>query len=147
MASSRITAASPPRRHAATCFLLPWNKQTENLKKKSEVCFWSERTLVTLRLEMIDFVLSLWWYWEDSRFVRIGWVFHRDRKWVAVTNTMTTQRLFHVYFFFNFCTFAGDLFCCYWIIWSIWLADETAACMMSPWRCQTFVQPLFQWMI
>lgn len=143
-----------PHRHvclATTRFLYLWKKKKKDWRKKKSrrrLVSWSERALVTLRWWFPLFLvfISEEWFWRRLMILRgftlcSDWLcVVRNRKWVAVTNTMMTQRLFHD--FFLFVHFKVFFFLFYWIIltrrstswrrvaanvWDIF----TAACMMS----------------
>lgn len=118
-ANAKITAATSciTRHHvclATTRFLYLWKKTKKTEKKQKH---WMKMCDVSvgvsehwsLYVEMISFLFFLFifeeWFWRCLMILRgftlcSDWLcVVRNRKWVAVTNTMMTQRLFHVSLF------------------------------------------------
>lgn len=92
----------------------------------------SERASVTLRWD--DFLFPFFsfeeWFWRRFLILRaLFWLVGvvRNRKWVAVTDAMMTQRLF-----FSFCTFWGVFFCFCWAV----LTRRTTSTRLIVFNCR-----------
>lgn len=166
-AASCILHPSPPCLPRHTLPVSVEKKKTEKKNKKTLKNWMKKWDLSvgvsehwSLYVEMISFfffllsfclgmILTL--FLNTERIYALFWLVvcvRRNRKLVAVTNTMMTQRLFHVSSFF--CTFWSVLFCFYGVILTrratLWRRvavntsdNSTAACTMSWWWCHIFI--------
>lgn len=106
--ASHTTPPRLPRHHTLPVSVKKKKKDWRKKKSRRRLVSWSERALVTLRWWFPLFLvfISEEWFWRRLMILRgftlcSDWLcVVRNRKWVAVTNTMMTQRLFHDFFLF-----------------------------------------------